>query len=204
MLLPSILGTPLDNPQEEYFCRLAVQSKTTRERFYQMSHPGGTESSALLLAKPHIKQRIDKLRVLALSEAETTEDAVFNADAVLGVLRRRLVYDVRDVFNPVTGEPLLPNELSDDIQWAIDGVEVLEKTLGEVTTRQIKYKLADRTATLQLAMRNMGLLIDRHSVEVEVKKRANDYTDDDLAALIATMPAPLALTATATDFGDIV
>ncbi len=102
-------------------------------------------------------QRPEIQALIVANRDEAVARAGLTVDETLQQLRRLLMYDVRKLYSP-EGAPLHITELSDDMAAAIVGVEVVTKGneligFGEVT----KYKLADKVATLEKAMRYHAL-----------------------------------------------
>lgn len=108
-------------------------------------------SANKLLKLPDIKAAIARAIEAAAEKAE------MSAEDTLRQLKRVTMYDVRKLFD-ADGKPLKIHELDDEMATAIVGIKVVTKGnfemgLGEV----MEYKLADRVAGIEKAMKYHGL-----------------------------------------------
>ncbi|MBK7024517.1 MAG: terminase small subunit [Sulfuritalea sp.] len=115
-------------------------------------------------------QRPEVQALVVANRDEAVSRAGLTVDETLQQLRRLLMYDVRKLYSP-EGAPLHITELSDDMAAAIVGVEVVTKGneligFGEVT----KYKLADKVATLEKAMKYHNLFKEDYKGQADALK----------------------------------
>ena len=104
-----------------------------------------------LMQRPDMQALITDIRDQAVAKAG------LGIDDALNKLRQLLMYDVRKLFH-ADGRPKSVHELDDDTAMAVVGIDVVtagnaETGIGEVR----KYKLADRIAALDKAMRYHNL-----------------------------------------------
>ncbi len=126
-----------------------------------------------MMKRPQVQRLIAEHRDKAMAAAELSV-----ADT-LQQLRRFLMYDVRKLYSP-EGAPLHITELSDDMAAAIVGVEVVTKGNSEMGFGEVtKYKLADKVAALDKAMRYHALF------EKDNRQKADPVTEL-LAAIYGT------------------
>lgn len=130
-------------------------------------HP---KMAAQLLAKPSIKDAIERGKRKQLDKAELT------AVRVLEELRRLSFSDVRSLFD-ADGNLKPIHTLTDAEAAAIASVEVVKKNLaaGDGKTDTVhKLKVWDKTRSLEMLAKHFGLLIERidHSGAVKVSVQA--------------------------------
>lgn len=109
-----------------------------------------------LMQRPEVEALVKQIR------DESVERAGLGIDDALNKLRQLLMYDVRKLFHS-DGKPKSVHELDDDTAMAVVGIDVVtsgnaETGIGEVR----KYKLADRVAALDKAMRYHNLFEKEH------------------------------------------
>jgi phage terminase small subunit len=116
-------------------------------------------------------------------------------DRVLQELARIAFFDIRKLYN-ADGTLKRPDQLDDDAAAVLAGVDVIEQVRyeadeeGELKPTPVltkKAKVFDKGTALTLAMRHLGMLKDKveHSGAIGVHMRAQDMTDDELAAIAA-------------------
>lgn len=115
-------------------------------------------------------QRPEVQALVRANRDEAVARAGLTVDDTLTKLRQLLMYDVRKLYSK-EGTPLHITELSDDMAAAIVGVEVVTKGnemmgFGEVT----KFKLADKVATLEKALKYHGLFKEDYKQQTEALK----------------------------------
>lgn len=100
-------------------------------------------------------------------------------DRVLKELARLAFSDIRKAFHD-DGRLKLPQELDDDTAAALAGIDTVTSSVpgGEeaplsLTTK--KVKIADKNASLTLAMRHLGMLNDKLQIDAPMV-RIKDYT----------------------------
>ena len=125
-------------------------------------------NGARLLALPEIVEAIRKERDTRMAAAGIT------LNETLQKLRQITMYDVRKMVHD-NGSPKNIHELDDDTAAAIVGLKLVTKGnmdlgIGEV----IEYKLADRVAGIEKAMKYHGLY-----------EKDNEQKKDDLTELLA-------------------
>lgn len=108
-------------------------------------------NASKLLKLPAIKAELARAVEVAAEKAE------MSAEDTLRQLKRVTMYDVRKLFD-ADGRPLGVHMLDDEMAAAIVGIKVVTKGnadmgFGEVT----EYKLADRVAGIEKAMKYHGL-----------------------------------------------
>jgi phage terminase small subunit len=130
-----------------------------------------------LLTKTHVSMEI-ALRMKARERrTEITQDRVLAEYAKLAFLDPRRFYDDSGVLKPV-------HLLDADVAAALVGVDVTDSYDKEsqqtVTTKKVKF--ADKKGALDSVARHLGMFTDKVmvSADVTVKKRAADYSDDEL------------------------
>lgn len=135
---------------------------------YRRSRPNGskiTDGTAKVkasqkLAKPHIAELVKK----ALEERRNRVN--LDADRILEEVGRLALSDMRRAFDE-HGKLLDPRDWPDDVAAAIASVESAEEGGGKdgrplVMVRKIRAW--DKPSALQLAMRHLGMLVDRKEV----------------------------------------
>jgi len=105
-----------------------------------------------LLAKEHIKRRIDKEREARAKRLRLTADSVLTKMASIGHYDPRKMFDETGAMRPI-------KSLDDDEASAIHGFEVTEITDsdGNVIGVSKKVRLADRLPALDKIARHLGL-----------------------------------------------
>lgn len=146
---------------------------------YRRAYVGAKESSSRvqasrMLADPNIASRIAK----RMKERE--ERTHITQDRVLKELARLAFSDIRKAFHE-DGRLKLPQELDDDTAAALAGIDTVtssvhggdEEAPMSLTTK--KVKIADKNASLTLAMRHLGMLNDKLQIDAPMV-RIKDYT----------------------------
>lgn len=117
-----------------------------------------------ILGKPRVQEAIKAERDARMKKAG------LSVDETMDKLRQFLTYDVRKLFGD-DAKPLHVTELSDDMAAAIVGIKVVTKGnadmgYGEVT----EFKLADKVAALEKAMKYHGLFERDNKQQAEALK----------------------------------
>jgi phage terminase small subunit len=119
------------------------------------------------LRKPEIAAAITEGKARQLDTAE------LSAARVLEELRRLAFVNVRDYFDPVTGDAKHPHELTLEQGACLAGFEVLIKNAkaGDGITDTIhKFKLWDKVHSLELLAKHFALLVEK----IEIKSASAD------------------------------
>lgn len=131
-----------------------------------------------LLGNPKVAALIAQREEKALAKAEIT------VDGTLEQLRRVLHFDIAEIYDD-EGNLLPVKRWPEPARAAIAGVETEHHP--ERGTRVAKVRIADRLRAIDLAMKHLGLLVERHEVtganggpiQVEdARERALDLLDD--------------------------
>lgn len=117
-----------------------------------------------MMQREPVQELIRQARDRAVQKAE------LSVDKTLDVLRQVLSYDVRRLLHN-DGTPKGLHELDDDTAAAIVGVDVVtfgnaDAGIGKIS----KYKLADKVAALEKAMKYHGLFEKDNKQQAEVLK----------------------------------
>lgn len=115
-----------------------------------------------LRSKPIVTARIKEL------QEEIAKEAVFSAREILLMLKKLVMFDPRKLFKE-DGSPKAISELDDETAFAIQGLDVLEEFDYEGDQKVLightkKYKLADRNAAIEKAMRHLCLFPNKLEV----------------------------------------
>ncbi len=119
----------------------------------------------------------DIARAIEAAMAERALRTEITADRVLQEVAKLAFFDIRKAFNP-DGTMKRLDQMDGDTAAALAGLEVTEErnAQGEPTGIVRKLKLADKTASLTLLMRHLGMLNDKLKVQGDA--------DNPLAMLI--------------------
>jgi len=113
------------------------------------------------LRKPEIAAAIAASRDIATAAANLTVQDTLTA------LRRFLSYDVRKFYD-ADGNPLHVTQLDDDSAAAIVGIKVVTKGNAEMGFGEVtEFKLADKVATLEKAMKYHVLFKEDHKSQAD-------------------------------------
>lgn len=148
---------------QEYLIDLNASAAYLRTGF-KTKNPGNC--AAAYLKRPEVVQAIkDAKAERAAREAAKPEG--ITQDLVLGVLRKMLVHDPRDMHNP-DGSLKNPMDMSDTTAMALTGFEVVENRspTGKLLGHTKKVKTSDRASAVTLAMRHLGMLNDKLNLNV--------------------------------------
>lgn len=112
------------------------------------------QQSSDLLLKPLVRAAIEAVVVKAEAKAELT------VERTLREVARLAFFDPRKLLNP-DGSPKPINELDDDTAAGIAGMDIQEQYEGSGADRVFvgyvkKYKIADKNAALEKAMKHLG------------------------------------------------
>jgi phage terminase small subunit len=111
-----------------------------------------------LLARPEVQVAI------AVGKARQMASADLSAARVLEELRRLAFSNVRDYFDPTSGDAKHPHELTAEEGSALAGWEVLIKNAkaGDGVTDTIhKFKLWDKVHSLEILAKHFALLVEK-------------------------------------------
>lgn len=140
---------------------------------YQRASPGISEPAARanasrLLATAHIAAAVNAARVKIVEKLE------LSSERVLREVARLSFFDARKLFDE-HGNPKPLHELDDDTAAAIAGLEVQQIGLGgagkKLPALVKKYKLSDKRAALDMAMRHLGEY-EKHNKQITDPVRA--------------------------------
>jgi phage terminase small subunit len=133
------------------------------------------------VAGPRLLGSVGIAAAIAAGKARQLDTADLSAARVLEELRRLAFVNVRDYFDPVTGDAKHPSALTAEQGACLAGFEVLIKNAkaGDGVTDTIhKFKLWDKVHSLELLAKHFALLVEK----VEIK----DVTADArVARLVA-------------------
>lgn len=151
---PKEVADKILSPQHERFCREYVIDENGTRAYMRVYPHSGYEaarvSAAELLAKPHIRQRIDELREERNKRLEVSADRVLSEIAKIAFFNPQLLYDDTGHLKPIS-------ELDPDVAAVIQGVEVS----GNKT---IKVRLSGKKDALEQLGRHLKLFTE--TVEV--------------------------------------
>lgn len=110
---------------------------------------------------------------IAAGKATQITDAGLSAVRVLEELRRLAFVNIRDYFDPTTGDAKLPHELTEEQGACLAGFEVLIKNVSAAdghTDRIHKFRLWDKVRSLELLAKHFALLVEK----IEIKDTSAD------------------------------
>ena len=112
-----------------------------------------------LLTKPNVQIAIKERTAAVRSRLELTKDNVIRE------LTRIALFDIRKLYRD-DGTLKHPHELDDDTAAAVTQIEVTEEFSGRGEDREHigttkKVKLVDKKASVELAMKHLGLMTER-------------------------------------------
>lgn len=152
-------------PKQERFCQEYVKNGQRLGPAYLACYNcANPESNAYykrattLWKLPKVQARIAELMRPAMEAV--LADCTITVEKTLREIARIAYFDPRKLFGS-DGRPLPINELSEDVAAAVAGLEVLEQFEGTGKERVFvgyvrKYKIADKNAALDKAMRHLG------------------------------------------------
>lgn len=161
--LPSADSERIARFAQEYLIDLNASAAYLRTGF-KTKNPGSCAVD--YMKRPEVVQAImDAKAERAAREAAKPEG--ITQDLVLGVLRKMLTHDPRQMFD-ANGNLLSPQDMGDDTAMALTSFEVSEdKTAqGSVYGYTKKVKTSDRASAVTLAMRHLGMLNDKLNLNV--------------------------------------
>lgn len=128
------------------------------------------EQASRLLSNAMVREAIDAFVIKAEEKAGLT------IERTLREVARLAYFDPRKLLNP-DGSPKPINELDDETAACLAGMDILEQFEGTGDERQFvgyvkKYKIADKNAALEKAMKHLGLY-----------EKDNEQKSDPLAEL---------------------
>lgn len=132
------------------------------------------EQASVLLSKPIVRAAVDETLAKIAAKCE------LSAERTLREVARLAYFDPRKLFD-AKGDPIPLTELDDDTAAAIAGLDVLEEVEGSGENRRFvgyvkKYKIADKNAALEKAMKHHGLY-----------KADNTQQADAMASMLAEL-----------------
>lgn len=127
------------------------------------SENSANEISSENLAKPRIKEYIDRLK------KDRAERLGITADKVLAELSRLAFSNVQEIFTPTDGFKRV-SELDEDTARAIQSVKVTKKPAGANGDGQmeyddvVEYKMNDKKSSLDLLAKHLGIAAEQINV----------------------------------------
>lgn len=104
-----------------------------------------------------IRRRLDSSTAKAMLTVERIDQEI----ARLAFVDIRLLYDDKGVLRPMSEWP-------DDVAAAVGNIEVLDRIGKTGRPRIHKIKVWDKVSALTLAAKRLGMLVDKHEVDVKV------------------------------------
>ena len=155
------------HPKRQAFVREYLVDLSPRHAAIRAGYAPSTAGDAAnaLMKMPNVRDHIQ--RALALRAKRTG----INGDRVLDILGRMAMGDPRAVFNE-DGTIKAPSELDEFDAMMISGITTrriveINPDTGKMHNAEIQQvKLIDRTAVLSLAMRHLGMLNDKITLDV--------------------------------------
>ncbi|MDM8212796.1 terminase small subunit [Enterococcus hirae] len=142
---------------EEYLIDLNATQAAIRAGY---SVDSATEIGAENLRKPHIHEQIEKAMAQRSARTGITQDRV------LQELARIAFVNVTDLVDPKTGEVL--QDASKDDLAVIQSIKVKD-SWGNVNTTEREVKVADKTRSLEMLARHLGMFNDKLDVSTAAK-----------------------------------
>ena len=117
--------------------------------------------ASLLLNHPIIHAKLAKLSEKVIRNSELT------AEKVIKSINSLIDFDIRKLYDPITGEPIPPHLLSDEAAFGLNGVDIVTNRSGKF----IKYRVVDKNKAIEMAGRYFKMFTDRveHSGDIEIK-----------------------------------
>lgn len=197
----------LANPKHERFAQELAKGKAADEAYVAAGYRSNSGNAATLKGKQSISKRLAELLDRARSiEVIATERAIerlaISKERVLSELAKIGFSDIRKAVrwksarvteedNPDGGEVLVVKTIVTNMVEIVPSDEIDDATaaaIAQVTQNingGVTVKLHDKRAALVDIGKHLGMFPTRVEMKVEHRKHITDYTDEDLATLIA-------------------
>lgn len=152
---------------QEYLIDLNQTQAAIRAGYSPLSAP---QQASEILKIPKVRARVDELM------AERSKRTGVNADRVVRELARLAFVNATDVFD--VRSATLREDVEADDTAAIQAVKV-KVISGDVESEEREIKLADKTRSLELLGKHLGMFTDRFSIEGQAPVVIVDDLRDD-------------------------
>jgi phage terminase small subunit len=145
------------------------------------------QTASRLIRTAKVREEIEAHRAEVI--AKVKEETGLTLERVLGQIARGVFFDARKLLDP-DGSPKPIGELDDDTAMAVAGLDVQELRLGgedsdgRATVK--KYKLADRSKYIDMAMKHLGgYEVDNRQKTDPLAEAVKSMGADEIARRIA-------------------
>ncbi len=142
------------SPQQEMFKNYIVMGVPVREAFEKCYKSRGYVASACitrLLKNAKIAEAVRDAKNRASYQAEVTLERVLQEEKCLAYS------NVAEVFKDRNGTPIRPDELPEETQRALSGIEIIETEIAGVKTTKYKYRFWDKGRSLERLGKVLGI-----------------------------------------------
>ena len=175
-------------PRQERFCHEWLKDHNGT-RAYLAAYPDSSPKSAEADASRLLRHAKVALRLANLMHDQLLA-LDFDAAEVLRYIRDGCRFDIRRLFDPVTGRPKQFNELTYEEASQIEGYEIILKNAeaGDgVIDRVLKVKLTPRKQFIEMAAIHFQLLVEQINVSGGLTIVDEHASDEELLAKLDTV-----------------
>jgi phage terminase small subunit len=155
---------------------------------YKARGAAAESAASRLLRNVKVAAVIEKAQKDAAYNAEITAKRILKEEACIAFQKVGTIFELRN------GTPIRPNELPEDVQRAVAGVEIIKTGAGEFKTTRYKYKFWDKGRSLERISRHLGMYNDKLNL---------GFSSETLNAILSGLPDEYAR-AVRTALGELV
>lgn len=157
---------------EEYLVDLNATVSAERAGYKEPNKQGPR-----LLVNVGIQREVERALTRRSKRTEINQERVLKELARIAHFDPRRIFDEHGNFRDV-------KDLDDDVAACIAGVEVVRDTVKNdqgavVTTETVKLKFWNKVSAVDLAMKHLGLLIDRKKIDVNMRSHEDALKELD-------------------------